>query len=321
MAALAVGTMTANWVPSDTESIKLDKEGAEGQVQMKTIRTDDGKIILSWLRPEFIDNVFSYQLHLQVFDANGQAQFDDEGIIVCGKPTRTWTTDYGLALASNGDILLAYNDIRNDPEYGDETQVFVYRYTQQGEPVWDVDGVLFPSWTVNANTFSAEDVSPRICVSEENIYVAVARTEYFTGGYKSQWEMVRLDDEGNLATDYQKVFDSKALVMEPAPEGNVYCVYDNANLGLDAQLLDKNVDNVWGIPLTIEQRQISNGRFVPTPLSAVNEGENLMLSYRVLSDFYGYQVMTLSPPMVCAPASRSALPVASMEMLDRQSWE
>ena len=64
MAALAVGTMTANWVPSDTESIKLDKEGAEGQVQMKTIRTDDGKIILSWLRPEFIDNVFSYQLHL-----------------------------------------------------------------------------------------------------------------------------------------------------------------------------------------------------------------------------------------------------------------
>ncbi len=48
----------ANWQPSDTEATKLDKEGASGQVQMKTIRTDDGKIILSWLRPERVNDVF-----------------------------------------------------------------------------------------------------------------------------------------------------------------------------------------------------------------------------------------------------------------------
>ena len=138
MSVFAIGTIMANWHPSDTEAIRLDKEGADGQTQMKTLRTDDGKIILSWLRGERIDNVFSYQLHLQIFDANGNAMFGDEGIIVCDKRTRTWTTDYALALASNGDIILAYTDIRNDPNE-ENAESYLYRYDQQGNPVWDAD--------------------------------------------------------------------------------------------------------------------------------------------------------------------------------------
>ena len=47
MATLAMGTMMAQWQPSDTEATRLDAEGTKGQVQMKTLRTDDGKIILS----------------------------------------------------------------------------------------------------------------------------------------------------------------------------------------------------------------------------------------------------------------------------------
>ena len=83
MAVFAMGTMVANWQPSDTEATKLDKN-ADGQVQMKTLRTDDGKIILSWLRGERTDGVFSYKLHLQIFDVNGNEMFGDEVIIVCG---------------------------------------------------------------------------------------------------------------------------------------------------------------------------------------------------------------------------------------------
>ena len=67
MMLLCVGSMMANWQPSDTDATRLDAEGTDGQLQMKTIRTDDGKIILSWLRGERINNVFGYRLHLQVF--------------------------------------------------------------------------------------------------------------------------------------------------------------------------------------------------------------------------------------------------------------
>ena len=178
MAVFAMSTMMANWNPSDIDATKLDKEGANGQVQMKTLRTDDGKIILTWLRGERISNVFSYQLHLQLFDANGNAQFGDEGIIVCDKRTRTWTTDYGLALASNGDILLAYTDIRNDPNE-ENAETYLYRYSQQGEPVWDADGILFPSGKIHENALSVEDVAPAICVSGNNIFVAANHSEYY----------------------------------------------------------------------------------------------------------------------------------------------
>lgn len=46
MFMLAVGTMLA-WQTSDTEATRLDAEGTNGQVQMKTLTTPEGKIILS----------------------------------------------------------------------------------------------------------------------------------------------------------------------------------------------------------------------------------------------------------------------------------
>ena len=294
MAALAVGTAMANWQPSDTEATKLDKEGASGQVQMKTIRTDDGKIILSWLRPERVNDVFSYTLHLQLFDAEGNELFGDEGIVVCDKPTRSWTTDYALALAPNGDILLAYNDSRNDPGEGEVTEVYLYRYNQQGEPVWDADGILFPSWPIVENEAYPEDVNPAICVSGNNIYASVVRTEYST--YKSLFELIRLNDDGTTAPTVVKTFPSKVLVMRPAPEGMVYCIYDNAELGIDGELLDEDLVNNWDVPITVEPRQVSNGRYMPTPL-AVNDPEGgLFLSYRVLESFTGYQVLNHLTP-------------------------
>lgn len=294
MAIGACGMMMAAWVPDDYASIKLDKEGADGQVQMKTLRTDEGKIILTWLRGERKD-YFAYELHLQVFDEDGNAMFGDEGIIVSDKPTRTWNTDYGLALAPNGDIIMAYTDIRNDMEYEEETEVYLYRYSQDGEPVWDPDGVLFPSWNANPNTFSAEDENPAVCVSGDNIYAAIVRNEYF-GGMQSVWEMVRFNDDGTVNPNFKKTLNCRVLTMNPAPNGYVYCVYNNSNRGYDADMLDEDLISVWGEPVTIESRPISNGYYYPTPLTAVNEDDVLMLSYRVLTDFYGFQVVNYVDP-------------------------
>lgn len=295
MSLFAVGTMMATWVPSDTEAIRLDKEGNDGQVQMKTIRTPEGKIILSWLRPQLTDGVFAYKLYLQIFDANGNPMFGEEGLTISDKPTRTWTTDYALAMASNGDILLGYTDIRNDVEYGEEAEVYLYRYTQEGEPVWDADGILFPSVNINEGTFSAEDVNPVMCVSGDNIFVAVNRTEYF-GGMASAWQMYRFNGDGTLATPEPKVFNSKIVVMKPATEGNIYCIYDNEDLGMDAQLLDSNLANLWNDPITIEERQVSNGRYMPTPLTELDNEGGLFLSYRVLNSFTGFQVVSHLTP-------------------------
>ena len=313
MAVFAMGTMLANWQPSDTEAIRLDKEGAQDQVQMKTLRTDDGKIILSWLRGEITDNVFSYELHLQVFDANGNAQFGDEGITVCNKRTRTYTTDYALTLAPNGDILLAYTDVRNDPNE-EKAESYIYRYTQQGQPVWPVDGIMFPAGQIHESVLALEDLAPQICVSGNNIFAAVSHTEYYmeeanddnwspSPWFPNQempdsvlvsgggWMILPMNDDGGFLSEEPLMIESRMLTMNAAPGGNVYVINENKALGLDARLLTPELENAWGEPLTIEERTISNGSFVPTPLTEVDEDDVLMISYRVLTDFYGYQVI------------------------------
>ena len=318
MAALAVGTMMANWHPSDTEATRLDKEGESGQTQMKTLRADDGVIALSWLRGERVNGVFSYRLHLQLFDAQGNAMFGDEGIIVCDKRTRTWTTDYALALAPNGDILLAYTDVRNDPNE-DMAESYLYRYTRQGTPVWGEDGILFPSKLVHENAFVIEDIAPKICVSGDKIYAAVMHSEYFMEEAnednwtpspwfpnqpmpdsvqvnESCWMITLLADDGTVLSETPKMVSSAMLTMNPAPDGQVYLVYENKELGLDAEMLNADLESPWEEVITIEDKPISGGMYVPTPLTAVNDNGTLMLSYRVLNDFYGYQVVNFITP-------------------------
>lgn len=315
MATLAIGTMMAKWESSDTEAIRLDGDEV-GQTQMKTLRTDDGKIILTWLRGERIDDIFSYQLHLQVFDADGNATLGEEGVIVCDKRTRTWTTDYALKLAPNGDILMAYTDIRNDPTE-ENAETYMYRYTQEGEPVWGADGILFPAGKIHENALSVEDIAPVMCVSGNNIYAAVNHTEYYKAKAdesnwtptpwnpnmpdsvlvnESKWLIKRINDDGSVASENTMEIDSKILIMEPSEGGNAFLVYDNKQLGLSGQLLNANVANEWGEPIVVEEREITTGMYVETPLAEVDEYGILMLSYRVLTDFYGYQVANFVGP-------------------------
>ena len=319
MAVFASAMMMAEWHPSDVDAIQLDKEGADGQVQMKTLMTPEGNIVLTWLRGERVDNVFSYQLHLQVFDADGNAKFGDEGIIVCDKATRTWTTDYGLALADNGDILMAYTDVRTDPEDQYYVYSYLYRYNQQGEPVWDVDGVLFPSQKLHDTAFGVEDVAPQICVSGNNIYAAVNHTEYYrekatednwspspwfpnqqmpdsVDVTDAKWMVVSLNQDGTVAREEPMTIASKILVMKPSTGGNIYFVYDNEYTGLDAQMLNSELTNNWGEPITIEDRVLSSGMYMPTPLTEVDEEGGLFLSYRVLNSFTGFQVLNHLTP-------------------------
>ena len=319
LAIFAVGTVMANWQPSDMDATKLDKEGTNGQVQMKTIRTDDGKIILSWLRPEIVDDVFSYRLHLQIFDANGDEQFVDEGIIVCDKPTRSWTTDYGFALAPNGDILLAYTDVRNDPEEQANAETYLYRYTQQGTPVWGVDGILFPSEKIHEKVLEVEDAAPVICASGNNIFAAVNHTEYYREEANednwspspwfpnqqmpdsvdlsdSKWIVLALNDDGTINRDNNITLPSRMIVMKPADEGNAYLIYDNEETGLDAQKINEALENEWNEPLTIEPRTLSSGMYMPTPVTEPDSEGGLFLSYRVLNSFSGYQVLNYLTP-------------------------
>ena len=169
---LAVSTTLAAWHADDMARTRLDLEGSEWQQDMKSLRTDDGKTILTWVRGERIDDHYSGVLHLQIFDKDGNTQFGDEGIIVCDKPTGSYTVGYELALAPDGDIVIIYQDMRNDPVNLENSQMFIYRFNQQGQPVWDANGLSFTTLPHHENTLCVEEDGCALYISgEANIFI------------------------------------------------------------------------------------------------------------------------------------------------------
>ena len=286
-------TMMAQWQPSDMDATKLDKPGMSGQTQMKTIRTDDGKIILTWLRWSegltYNDPGSGYYLHLQVFDANGVPQFGDEGIIVSSQQTGSSTTDYGLALADNGDIIMAYTDARSSQTADREIwEVYLYRYDQQGNPVWDADGVQFftPSTAQERN-----DMAPNLCVSGDNIYACMAHTEWTETATVSNYQLQCFDADGVAQWDDNMLFETSMLMLQPCVDGDVYVLCGNADKGLDAQRLNAAGERVWAEPVNIDEGPLAGRFFFPKPQCEVDADGGLMLTYRKLESFTGYQVV------------------------------
>ena len=299
---LTTGSALAQWQPSDVNYISLDKDGTYGQMQTKALRTDDGKTVLTWLRwsegLELDDPASGYSLHLQVFDAEGKAMFGDEGIIVCDKPTASYTTDYGLALASNGDILIAYMDTRNDANK-QMMDVYVYRYDQEGQPVWSADGVKI---VAKITQVEGSQYGPSLCVSGDNIYVSLIHSELFNehgeGDEEGRidYQIIRLDDEGAAAWDSNVVQDTNMLLLLFAPEGDVYLIYGTDSYGLEAQRLNKDGQFVWATPVTVESDPLSPGPFMPSPDCSVDEEGGVVLAYRKITDWGGFELYNRLTP-------------------------
>lgn len=148
---LTTTPVCAQWQASDTHANRLDENHAN-QSLLRTIRTDEGHIILSWLRYVSADGADvadgGYHLFVQVFNPDGSMRFGQNGLCVSNKRTNTYTTDYSLALAPNGDILLAYCDARDDASM-EHIHAYIYRYTLSGEAVWNAEGIRVPVQPIN----------------------------------------------------------------------------------------------------------------------------------------------------------------------------
>lgn len=272
------------WVANDMVPRFLN--GNAGVTQLKTIRTDEGKIILTWIRPEgdYTSPFFSSKLHLQVFNADGSAVFSPEGIIVSEKPTMTYNTDYSVALASDGDILIAYWDVRDDNIQKERNEIYLYRYKQSGAPVWSRDGVHFEIEGMNDMAYAA---SPTICVSAGNIYVGA----YFYDDASHNYQINRIDENGAPVWDRNLKLNAKGVVMYPCEDGDAYAVYGNGSLGYEAVRLKADGTNAWSFPIPVESMAVGDSLYMKVPGVAVDGNGGLFLSYRVIFGSAGYQAI------------------------------
>lgn len=311
---LSASAARAQWVPDDKAYTVIGKDGIYGQSGLKTLRTDDGKIVLTWLNHpadvSYEDPNYGYYLYMQIFDKDGHSLLGKEGKVIVGRPTRTWCTDYSLEMAPDGNILISYSDTRNDP---DKLNVdnYLYCYTTDGEPVWSEDGIVatavFP--TLYGHTYSS--LCPLVCVSGKNIYGTIVANDYYkvkadsTNWQPSPWypdeempdsvdmqdanfQVMRYNADGTYAWADTKTINTGTAWAYPGPDGGLYLVYVNGGYGLSAILIDQDGNDVWKEPVCVVKDVIGTSLYTTPPTVVPDDNGGLMLAFRVLKDYDGY---------------------------------
>ena len=311
---LSASAAQAQWVPDDKAYTVVGKDSIYGQSGLKTLRTDDGKIVLTWLNHptdvSYKDPNYGYHLYMQTFDKDGHSLLGKEGKVIVGRSTRSWYTDYSLEMAPDGNILISYSDTRYDPDKQNVGN-YLYCYTTEGEPVWSEDGIVaaavFP--TLYGHTFSS--LCPLVCVSGNNIYgTIVANDDYKVKADSTNWQpspwfpdeempdsidvhdanfqVMRYNADGTYAWANTKTINTGSAWAYSGPDGGLYIVYVNGCYGLSAILIDQDGNDVWKEPVSVVKETIGTSSYTTPPTVVPDDNGGLMLIYRVLKNYGGY---------------------------------
>ena len=315
IAVIACVGMTRAWTPSDTDYQIVDMDSVYDQAGMKSFILDDGTIYHLWQRtPQgmmYDEPEYGFYLHMQIFDPAGNAKLDKEGVLVSAQPTDSWFTDYGAVIADNGDIVIAYYDTRDD-ESSTNSHIRLYRYDKDGNAVWDADGVPVPATTINETAFNSYENAPQLIKSDDNLYLSFSHVEQYnvkadsTNWEPSWWDpdeempdsiqlsyydyrLMCVNNDGTMAWDECKVLDSKSIDMiAPCKDGDFYLLYSNEGAGFDARRINREGNDVWDEPATVEGESLSAGSYTTAPTVLTDEDGGLVLVYRKLMSWSGY---------------------------------
>ncbi len=311
---LSASTAQAQWVPDDKAYTVIGKDSIYGQSGLKTLRTDDGKIVLTWLNHptdvSYKDPNYGYHLYMQTFDKDGHPLLGKEGKVIVGRSTRSWYTDYSLEMTPDGNILISYSDTRNDPDKQNVGN-YLYCYTTEGEPVWSEDGIaaaaVFP--TLDGHAYSS--LCPLLCVSGKNLYgTIVANDDYKVKADSTNWQpspwypdeempdsidvhdanfqVMRYNADGTYAWADTKTINTGSAWAYPGPDGGLYIVYVNGGYGLSAILIDQDGNDVWKEPVCVVKETVGTSSYTTPPTVVPDDSGGLMLTYRVLKNYGGY---------------------------------
>ncbi len=111
-AAALLGPVHAQW-STDAASNQVVSNAASDQNQPKVAATQDGGFWISWF-----DGIGTgWDVRLQKYDVSGAEAFAPGGLLIADRSFSS-TQDYSLAVAGNGDALLAFRDDRSGGKSG-----------------------------------------------------------------------------------------------------------------------------------------------------------------------------------------------------------
>ena len=158
----AQGVM-AQWPDDPSVNMMICNHSGEGTIT-KVSPAPDGGCYVSWW-----DNTSgNYDMYLQRLDANGVAQWADNGLLISDHAQDTWLTDYDLDTDSSGYAIIAINDIRS----GGDWDIYAYRISPAGDFAWGADGLTIsdnPNFEAIPSSVVTADGNIVITWQEDNI--------------------------------------------------------------------------------------------------------------------------------------------------------
>ncbi len=165
LAAALATSAWAQWSSDPSQNLPLSNIAGADQVQPKVLPLPNDNWYVSWFNNNPNDPPpQGYDVYYQLLNANGFEQFPHDGVQVA-KLTLSSTEDYGLAIDSSGNALLAFLDDRRDPN---NPQVTAAKMSPTGQPLWGPNGI--------ALTFDpGSHNSPKVTVTSDG-YIVVGWT-------------------------------------------------------------------------------------------------------------------------------------------------
>ncbi len=145
----------AQWSDNPATNLVIADRSSE-QVQTKVAPTADGGCYISW----FDNAAGGYDIYLQRLDAAGNEQWAHNGVLVADRGFSS-TQDYGLAVDTVGNALLAFRD---DSDVN--VQIAAARVAPDGTLLWGLGGIAI---TATADFVAAPKIAG---TSDGNVVVA-----------------------------------------------------------------------------------------------------------------------------------------------------
>ncbi len=153
LALLFSTAIQAQFSPDPAQPVRVSTSNAKSP---KVALAYDGSVFIShveWVNsPDYFPDIattggsaFIRVVHLfadGTFDPNWGGE---DGVMVANHITATSDTDFGMAVLKDGSVVILHADARNAPPFEAHNnqyyQVYGYRYTLDGQPIWNSEGV------------------------------------------------------------------------------------------------------------------------------------------------------------------------------------
>ncbi|HNR21094.1 MAG TPA: T9SS type A sorting domain-containing protein [Bacteroidia bacterium] len=228
----------------------------------------DGKTYISF----FESTAGGYQLRMQLLDTAGNKLWSAPGVLVSNLPQSTALFRYDLKVDQNGDVIVAFQDIRT----AGNLNVVVYKIDVGGNPLWGLVGISL------IDPVSTEGLAPAIGITNSNNVIV----GWSANAGSNKWVAIqKISPAGNILwANTQRVIDSTnakkfsrpTFVAAGTDDAVMLYVQETGSFPaaasvMYAQRFDTNGAKLWATPVQVSNKTIPFF-FFPAAVSDNNDG-------------------------------------------------